>query len=189
MRRGWLTPYQVNQLFRPDGRPLLVGSYVLLDKLGEGGMGAVYKARNWKLGRVVALKLIRRERLASPDAVRRFQREVRAAAALDHPNVVHALDADEIGGTQRPERSGRPVGRGRSAAASGAATSCRTRLGQRSYRGASVRGTGGLAEDRTGDAAEDPGRRRASASFSGRGATGVRACRRASDLIRSRATR
>jgi tRNA A-37 threonylcarbamoyl transferase component Bud32 len=62
-------------------------------------MGAVFKARNWKLGRIVALKLIRKERLDSPEAVRRFQREVRAAAALDHPNIVHALDADEIRGT------------------------------------------------------------------------------------------
>src|SRR5262249_1815913 len=50
-------------------------------------------------GRVVAVKLIRKERLSHPDAIRRFQREGRAAAALDHPNIVHAIDADEIGGT------------------------------------------------------------------------------------------
>jgi serine/threonine-protein kinase len=98
VRRGWLTPYQVNQLFRPDGRPLLVGSYVLLDKLGEGGMGAVFKARNWKLGRVVAMKLIRKDRLDSDLAVKRFRREIQAAAQLDHPNIVHAYDADEAGG-------------------------------------------------------------------------------------------
>jgi serine/threonine protein kinase len=99
VRRGWLTPYQVNQLFLGRGHELLLGSYVLLEKLGEGGMGAVFKARNWKLGRTVALKLIRKERLSNPDTVRRFQREVRAAAALDHPNVVRAHDADEVGGT------------------------------------------------------------------------------------------
>jgi Leucine-rich repeat (LRR) protein/tRNA A-37 threonylcarbamoyl transferase component Bud32 len=98
VRRGWLTPYQVNQLFRADGRPLLVGSYVLLDKLGEGGMGAVYKARNWKLGRVVAMKLIRKDRLGSDVAVKRFRREIQAAAQLHHPNIVHAYDADEAGG-------------------------------------------------------------------------------------------
>jgi tRNA A-37 threonylcarbamoyl transferase component Bud32 len=99
VRRGWLTPYQVNALFQGRGHELLLGSYVLLDKLGEGGMGQVFKARNWKLGQVVALKLIRKERLTSADAVRRFHREIRAAAQLDHPNVVRAYDADEIGGT------------------------------------------------------------------------------------------
>jgi hypothetical protein len=99
IRRGWLTPYQVNHLLQGRGRELLLGSYVLLERLGEGGMGQVFKARNWKLGRVVAVKLIRPECLAHPDAVRRFRREVQAAAALSHPNIVHAYDADEIGGT------------------------------------------------------------------------------------------
>ena len=99
IRRGWLTPYQVNQLLQGRGRDLLLGSYVLLERLGEGGMGQVFKARNWKLGRVVALKLIRKERLDNPDAVRRFQREIRAAAQLDHPNIVRAFDADEVDGT------------------------------------------------------------------------------------------
>jgi WD40 repeat protein/serine/threonine protein kinase len=99
VRRGWLTPFQVNALFQGRGGELLLGSYVLLDKLGEGGMGAVYKARNRKLGRTVALKVIRPERLGSEDAVRRFQREIRAAAQLSHPNVVAAYDADEVNGT------------------------------------------------------------------------------------------
>ena len=53
----------------------------------------------FKLGQVVALKLIRKERLAGADAVRRFRREIRAAAQLNHPNVIRAYDADEIGGT------------------------------------------------------------------------------------------
>ncbi len=99
VRRGWLTPHQVNQLFQGRGEELLLGSYVLLEKLGEGGMGQVFKARNWKLGRVVALKLIRKERLGNPDAVRRFHREVRAASQLDHPHIVRALDAGEERGT------------------------------------------------------------------------------------------
>jgi len=99
IRRGWLTAYQGQQLLQGRGHELLLGSYVLLERLGEGGMGTVFKARNWKLGRVVAVKLIRKERLANPDAIRRFQREVRAAAALSHPNIVHAFDADEIAGT------------------------------------------------------------------------------------------
>jgi serine/threonine protein kinase len=99
IRRGWLTPFQANQLFQGKGAELLLGSYILLERLGAGGMGQVFKARNWKLGRVVAVKLIRKERLDNPDAVRRFEREVRAAAALDHPNIVRAYDADRIGGT------------------------------------------------------------------------------------------
>jgi serine/threonine protein kinase/WD40 repeat protein len=99
VKRGWLTPYQVNQIFHGKGRDLLLGSYVVLERLGEGGMGQVLKARNWKLGRIVALKVIRKERLAHGEAVRRFQREIQAVAQLGHPNVVAAFDADHIGDT------------------------------------------------------------------------------------------
>ncbi|MBA4182179.1 MAG: hypothetical protein C0506_16455, partial [Anaerolinea sp.] len=69
------------------------------ERLGEGGMGTVFKARHRKLGRVVAVKRIRKERLGNSAAVRRFHREIRAAAQLDHPNIVRALDADDVGGT------------------------------------------------------------------------------------------
>jgi WD40 repeat protein/tRNA A-37 threonylcarbamoyl transferase component Bud32 len=99
VRRGWLTAYQAHAVFQGYGPHLLLGSYVLLDHLGEGGMGAVFKARNWKLGRTVALKVIRRELLTNAEAVRRFRREMQAVAQLDHPNVVHAYDAEEVGGT------------------------------------------------------------------------------------------
>ena len=98
IQRNWLTPFQANLLLQGRGKELLLGSYVLLERVGEGGMGIVFKARNWKLGRVVALKIIRKEKLDKPDAIRRFQREVRAAAVLSHPNIVHAHDADEIDG-------------------------------------------------------------------------------------------
>jgi serine/threonine-protein kinase len=97
LQRGWLTPYQINQLFNGRGGDLLLGSYVLIERLGAGGMGQVYKARNWKLGKIVALKLIRAERLQNANAIRRFQREARAAAQLNHPNIVHAYDCDEAG--------------------------------------------------------------------------------------------
>ena len=99
IRRGWLSPYQANQLLNGKGQELVLGSYILLERLGEGGMGQVFKARHRNLGRISAIKLIRKERLASPDAVRRFQREVRSAAALSHPNIVRVYDADEIAGT------------------------------------------------------------------------------------------
>jgi serine/threonine-protein kinase len=99
MRRDWVTAYQVNQLFLGRGQDLLLGPYVLLERLGEGGMGQVFKARHRKLHRVVALKVIRRDKLLHPDAIRRFYREVQAAAALSHPNIVAAYDAGEIDGT------------------------------------------------------------------------------------------
>jgi serine/threonine protein kinase len=98
-RRGWLTPYQADQLLRGRGHELLLGPYVLLGPLGEGGMGRVFKARHRERGDVVALKLLRQERLGNPEAVRRFEREARAAAALAHPNVVRALDAGRVAGT------------------------------------------------------------------------------------------
>jgi len=97
IRLGWLTPYQVNVLFQGRGKDLVLGQYVLLERLGEGGMGEVFKARHAKLGRVVALKVIRRERVAKEDAVRRFRREIQAVAQLSHPNIVLAFDADEAG--------------------------------------------------------------------------------------------
>src|SRR5579864_7086307 len=99
IQRSWLTAYQVNQLLQNKGHELVLGSYILQERLGEGGMGQVFKARHRNLGRIVAVKLIRKERLENPAAIKRFEREVRAAAALSHPNIVHAFDADDIGGT------------------------------------------------------------------------------------------
>jgi serine/threonine protein kinase len=75
-----------------------LGEYKLLEKLGEGGMGAVYKAMHTKLGRVVALKILSRERVWDDRVVARFEREMRAAGAVDHPNVVRATDAREVDG-------------------------------------------------------------------------------------------
>jgi serine/threonine protein kinase len=97
LRRGWLTPYQANQLLAGRGPELVLGSYIVLERLGEGGMGQVFKARHQKLGTIVALKVIRKDRLGNPDAVRRFQREVQAGARLGHPNIVQSLDADQAG--------------------------------------------------------------------------------------------
>jgi serine/threonine-protein kinase len=99
LRRNWLTPFQVNQLFLGRGADLVLGPYVLLHRLGEGGMGQVFKARHVKLARPVALKVIRKDKLDSPDAIRRFFREVQAAARLDHANIVTAYDANDVNGT------------------------------------------------------------------------------------------
>lgn len=99
LRRGWLTAYQINSLFQGRGKDLVLGTYVLLERLGEGGMGLVFKARHVKLGRTVALKVIRKEKLAHPESIRRFRREIQLASKLSHPNVVLAFDADEVGST------------------------------------------------------------------------------------------
>src|SRR4051794_21208686 len=71
--------------------------YRVLGLLGVGGMGAVYKAEHLKMGRPVALKTISPALTDRPGAVERFDREVRAAAALSHPNIVAAYDADQAG--------------------------------------------------------------------------------------------
>jgi serine/threonine-protein kinase len=92
--RGWLTPYQVERLIANDAASLFRGSYVLLEPLGEGGMGRVFRARNWKLNRLVALKLIGGDMARQPAVVARFQREIRALGRINHPNIVQAIDAD-----------------------------------------------------------------------------------------------
>ncbi len=93
---GWLTQYQVDELLLGKGRDLTVGTYRILEPLGMGGMGQVYKALQQRLNRIVALKVIRQDRLSrDPEVVKRFQREARAAAQLSHPNVVIVYDADQ----------------------------------------------------------------------------------------------
>jgi WD40 repeat protein/tRNA A-37 threonylcarbamoyl transferase component Bud32 len=94
-----LTPYQVNQLLQSKGDKLVLGPYVILERLGEGGMGQVYKARHRLMDRVVALKVIRQDRLADSAAAGRFLREIKAAAQLSHPNIVTAYDATQVGDT------------------------------------------------------------------------------------------
>lgn len=96
--RCWLTSLQADWLVQGRGHELVLGSYVLLEKLGEGGMGTVFKARHRNFGHIVALKLVRKERLTKSDAIKRFLREIRVAAQLNHPNIIRAFDADEING-------------------------------------------------------------------------------------------
>jgi hypothetical protein len=83
----------------PPAAEQLVPGYVLagfeiLEELNRGGMGVIYKASQLGLNRIVALKVISPERMRHPDAMRRFQREVRAAALLSHPNIVTVYHTD-----------------------------------------------------------------------------------------------
>jgi serine/threonine-protein kinase len=100
LQRGWLTPYQINQIFQGNAASLVLGSYVVLERLGFGGMGSVFKARHHKLGRIVALKVIHPDKLNNPAVVGRFRREIHVAARLQHPNIVHAFDAEVVNGAE-----------------------------------------------------------------------------------------
>lgn len=72
--------------------------YELLAKIGEGGMGAVYKARHTELDKIVALKVLPAQKLKDADAVQRFKREMKAVGRLDHQHIVRAMDAGEENG-------------------------------------------------------------------------------------------
>ncbi len=99
IRAGKLTRFQAQAIYQGKTNGLVLGNYVVLDKLGQGGMGTVYKAHHRRMDRVVALKLLPRSAKRSPDLVKRFQQEVRAAAKLSHPNIVTSHDADEERGS------------------------------------------------------------------------------------------
>src|SRR5512139_212087 len=110
VRRGLYLPRRATLRARADGRPAArgrsrgprgkvaealvpgsrVGVYEIVDRLGTGGMGTVYRARDTRLGRTVALKVLRSG--DAPEMPRRLDTEARAASALNHPNIVHIYD-------------------------------------------------------------------------------------------------
>jgi hypothetical protein len=105
--------------------PTSIGRYEVVSRLGQGGMGSLYLAKDPKIGRLVAIKLVRQE-FDSPDARLRFAREAQSAGTLRHPNIVTIFDVDEheglpfiameyIDGQAQGAAAGRqahPVGRG-----------------------------------------------------------------------------
>ncbi|MEX0866814.1 MAG: protein kinase, partial [Pirellulales bacterium] len=95
VRKQKLTEFQAEWLQQGKTEGLVLGNYVVLDKLGAGGMGVVFKAQHRRMKRTVALKVLPEAIAKSPDAINRFHREVEAAAKLQHPNIAAAFDADD----------------------------------------------------------------------------------------------
>jgi serine/threonine protein kinase len=95
IRDGKLTKYQAQLIYEGKQRQLKFAEYVVLDKIGAGGMGVVLRARHERMDREVAIKVLPAETLDDQSAVRRFYQEVKTAAKLFHPNVVTALDAGD----------------------------------------------------------------------------------------------
>ncbi|MEK6237873.1 MAG: serine/threonine protein kinase, partial [Planctomycetales bacterium] len=81
-----------------DTLPQQFGDYVVREQLGVGGGGAVYKAQHARMDRTVAIKVLNKNAISSQDAVERFQREMKASAQLNHPNIVTSHDAGEQDG-------------------------------------------------------------------------------------------
>ena len=94
--REWLTEWQARQLLAGKSK-LYLGKYKLMDVLGQGGMGAVLKAESTTLRRQVALKVMATDLHDDGVARARFEREIAFSANMNHPNIVRAIDADQIG--------------------------------------------------------------------------------------------
>ena len=92
-----LTEFQARRLMREKVHGLVVGRYVILDRLGAGSKGRVFRAQHRLMGRVVALKVIAPHIASRASSIARFHREMRVIGRLDHPNVIRAFDADQIG--------------------------------------------------------------------------------------------
>lgn len=94
-----VTRLQAQLVYQGKGKQLLLGNYLILKKIGAGGMGDVYLAEHRRMKRQVALKTLPAAMTKDAQSIQRFQREVQAAAKLTHPNIVAAYDADEANGT------------------------------------------------------------------------------------------
>ena len=95
VRAKRLTKYQAAALYQGKTKGLLYGDYVVLNQIGAGGMGVVFRARHRRMKREVALKVLSAASLKKKSAVERFYQEVRAAAKLIHENIVTAFDAGQ----------------------------------------------------------------------------------------------
>jgi serine/threonine protein kinase len=98
VRQGVLTKFQATQILAGRTNGFVMGQYRIVDEIGKGGMGRVFKAEHTTMGRTVALKVLASQHTRTEKARRLFMREVRAAGKLMHPNIITAHDANEIDG-------------------------------------------------------------------------------------------
>jgi eukaryotic-like serine/threonine-protein kinase len=98
VRAGVLTRYQAAAVYQDKTKGLFIGRYLVLDKIGTGGMGMVFKARHRDHDVVVALKLMPPSFAEKRDAVNRFLREADTLACLNHPNIVSPFEVSEVNG-------------------------------------------------------------------------------------------
>jgi serine/threonine protein kinase len=94
---GLLTNFHAEQLLQGKWRGFTIGKYLVLERIGSGGMGSVYLCEHQQMRHRVAVKVLPTCRAADPAALGRFYREARAAGSLDHPNLVRAHDIDQDG--------------------------------------------------------------------------------------------
>jgi serine/threonine protein kinase len=96
--KGYLSLWQAQQIHGGRSQGFQIGKYQLVDLIGQGGMGRVYLAKDIRLDRLVALKVLSPERMNNPRAIARFQREARVGAQLQHENLVRIYDEGEQNG-------------------------------------------------------------------------------------------
>jgi formylglycine-generating enzyme required for sulfatase activity len=99
VEKGIITPVQAKTLeaAASDNPKQIIGGFELMDKLGEGGMGAVYKAKQLSMDRMVALKVLPQALAQNDEFIERFMREARMAAKLDHINIIRGIDVGQDG--------------------------------------------------------------------------------------------
>jgi len=100
VEKRMLTDWQTRVLCGSEDGELAIGEYLILEHIGDGGMGRVYKARSRETGKTVALKLLNPQSENDESAVRRFKREIETASRLKHPNIVATLGSGEQQGHQ-----------------------------------------------------------------------------------------
>lgn len=99
IRQGLITTFQSKVLLSGKYRGFILGPYKVLEPIGKGGMGRIFLAEHTSLQRRVAIKVLQVEKAKNQELLQRFYREARAAAALDHPNIVKIFDVNQGAGT------------------------------------------------------------------------------------------
>ena len=98
VQSGILTKFQAEQIIDGTAESLFFAQYIVQDKLGAGGMGQVYKAYHPQTEKLVAIKVVLSQGKLDEEAIKRFQREVKATEKLIHPNIITVLDSGSIKG-------------------------------------------------------------------------------------------